>query len=155
MEIIEKQALIVVGLPVRANWPELYIEMPKAWELFRARYTEIAYRQDGTFVDVSLDKIGEEYLQLVCTRVSQVGPIPSGMRAIKIPAQQYVHHRHIGPIISIAESFGRIYDWAREHGHPVSQLKVDSGYTVEGDELEHNLYVGLLPRKQWHDVQVV
>lgn len=144
MEIVELEALTVVGLPVRARWQELWVEMPKAWREFAAKHTAIEYRSSDTFIDVSLEKSGDEYLQLICTRVSRVGRVPNGMRAIEIPAQRYVYYRHVGPARTIAESFGKMYDWAREYGHPVGEFKVDIGYTLQGDETEHDLYIGVL-----------
>lgn len=154
MEIIERDALTVVGLPVRATWETLWTEMPKAWQQFIDRHTEIAHPVGETFVDVSLDKNGDEYLQLVGAPVTQVTRIPEGMHAIEIPAQPYIHHRHVGPTTGIADTFGRMYDWAEQHGHDAGTFKLDVGYTAEGDEREHDLFVGLRPEKAWRDLDV-
>lgn len=153
MEIVEKEALIVVGLPVTARWQDLWVEMPRAWRELLARHAEIEHPKGGIFVDVSLEKVGDQYLQLVGAQVSRVDQIPSGMRAIEIPAQQYVHHKHVGPVAGIAETFGKIYDWAQQNGHAAGDFKIDLGYTLQGDEIEHDLHVGLLPVRQWRDVR--
>lgn len=155
MEIVEKAPVVVVGLPVRASWRELWVEMPKVWREFIVKYAEIEDRLGETFVDVSHDKVGAEYLQLVSTQVAKVRRIPDGMQAVEIPAQRYIHHKHVGPIENIAESFGNMYDWAREYGHSVGELKLDFGYTADGDELEHDSYIGLHPMAQWRYVEAV
>lgn len=155
MKIIEKEALTVIGIPVKAKWQELWRDMPVAWREFFSRHTEIEYRYGDAFVDISLDKVGDEYLQLICTEVSRVKRIPDGMRAIEIPAQSYIYHRHVGPVTGIAESFGKMYDWAHDSEHTAGEFKIDVGYTAEGDESEHDLYIGLLPVKEWRDVEAV
>ncbi len=152
MEIVEAGAISVTGFPVRAKWQELWVEMPETWQEFIARHAEIEHQVRGVFVDVSLDKIGNEYLQLVGTQVSQVAHIPAQMKAVEIPPQRYIRYRHVGPVSGIAESFGRMYEWARKHGHDVGEFKLDFGYTAEGGESEHDLYVGLLPLKAWREV---
>ena len=34
-------------------------------------------------------------------------------------------------------------------GHPHDEHEVDRGYTLTGDELEHDLFVRLPPEKSW------
>lgn len=41
MELIEKETLILVGLPVAAHWRDLWVEMPKAWQTLFSRIDEI------------------------------------------------------------------------------------------------------------------
>lgn len=147
MEIVEMNTLTVVGLSVKARWRDLWTEMPEAWRRFLPRRDEIENRAGETFVDVSLDKVDDVYHQIVGALVSKADRVPEGMRAVEIPAQRYIHHRHVGPVREIADSFGAIYTWARDHGHPAAELKVDVGYTVAGGEMEHDLYVGLVPAR--------
>lgn len=149
MELTDLRTLTVVGLPVRANWTQLWTEMPKAWRRFIDTYSQIEKRVDDTFVDVSLEKIGDDYCQLICARVEHVGHVPFEMWAISIPAQTYIHHRHVGPTKAIANTFAKMHEWADRVGQPISDLKVDIGYTVAGNEDVHDLYVGLLPVKPW------
>lgn len=153
MRIAELEAMTVVGLPVRAKWQELWTEVPAAWRALFARLGEIEHRQGERLVDVSLDMSGDEYLQLVCAPVSKVVHVPQGMWAVEIPAQRYVRFRHVGPAPDIADSFGRMYEWAEEHGHAAGEFKVDIGYTVQGDENEHDLHIGLLPPTPWRLIQ--
>lgn len=152
MEIVELDELTMVGDPVRAGWRELWVEMPKAWQHFIARHHEIEVRNGVTFADVSLEKVDDAYLQLISARVSRVQRIPDGMRAVEIPAQPFIHFKHVGPVTEIAASFGKMYEWARENGHAAGDFKVDFGYTAEGDERAHDLYVALLPQKPWREI---
>ncbi len=141
MKIIEKAALTVVGIPVHAAWTELWTEMPRAWRVLIARHAEIEGRVSARFLDVSLEKRGERYSQLIGAEVASVGVLPSSMISVEIPAQRYIHHQHRGPTPGIAASFGAIYDWARAHGHAADDFKLDDGYTAVGDELVHDLFV--------------
>lgn len=147
MKIVHMNAMRVVGIPVEATWENLWIEMPKTWRDFIARHTEIQHRCENTFLDVSVDRRGDMYLQLICAQVTHIEEIPEGMRAIEIPSQRYIHYQHVGPVEAIAESFGKMYDWAHEHGYSVGEFKIDKGYTAEGEELEHDLYIGLMASK--------
>ncbi len=141
MKIVEKAALTVVGIPVRAAWDELWVEMPRVWKEFMARHAEIDCRVSDRFIDVTLEKDGEQYSQLICVEVSSVGALPDGMISLEIPAQRYIHHQHLGPTPGIAASYGKIYDWARDNNHAADEFKIDRGYTSRGDELEHDLFV--------------
>ena len=141
MKIIERAALTVVGIPVHAAWTELWTEMPKAWRVFIARHAELEGRVSDRLLDISLEKRGERYSQLIGAEVASVGVVPAGMISVEIPAQRYIHHQHRGPTAGIAVSFGAIYDWARDNGHAADDFKLDVGYTAFGDELEHDLFV--------------
>lgn len=149
MTLVDRGPMTVVGLPIRAVWDDLWTEVPKAWETLFARLAEIQHRLDDRLIDVSLTKTGNEYLQLVGAHVSQVRRIPEGMCAVSIPPHRFIYNRHVGPVQDIAESFGTMYAWAREHAHSAGAFKVDIGYTVDGDELEHDLYIALAPDPTW------
>ncbi len=144
---------MVIGLPVHATWQALWTEVPRTWEEFVGRRAEVDDAIGETFIDVSLDQTGDEYLQLVGLEVSRVDCIPAEMLAVEIPAQRYVFHKHIGPTSEIAGTFGRMYDWARQHDHDAGQFKIDIGYTVAGDEREHDLFIGLRPEKMWREMR--
>ena len=152
MQLVEKEALIVVGMPVRATWDDLWTEMPNAWQQFIDRHQEIAHTVGETFLDVSLEQNGHEYLQLIGREVSHVAAVPEDMLAVQIPAQPYIYHRHRGATGDIAASFGTMYDWARQQGHDASSFKLDIGYTTSGTEHQHDLFVGLLPEVSWHEL---
>ncbi|GAB3033114.1 GyrI-like domain-containing protein [Bowmanella dokdonensis] len=151
MEVIEHPKLLVVGLPVMANWHELWQKMPRAWQTLFARQEEIPHRRGC--LDCSLDKREEQYLQLVGCQVSRLRPVPPQMQAVEIPAQRYLHHTHLGPTSAIAETFGLMYEWASVHGLQVGEFKLDRGYRADGRETEHDLYIGLNPVKPWREVR--
>lgn len=141
MTIVEQEALQVIGIEVVAPWRELWTEVPKAWRELRARSGEIACRTSEVFLDVSVEERGGVYRQVVGAAVSTVERVPEGMVALEIPAQRYLHYRHEGTLEAIAESFGKMYEWGREQGHELGAFKLDVGYTLEGDEREHDLYI--------------
>lgn len=144
MKIVQKAPFKVVGIKVVANWEDLWVEMPKAWQKFISRHQEIQRRVSKTFIDISLDKEGQTYTQLIGSEVSDFEAIPEGMVGIEIPAQTYIHYRHEGPVKEIAASFGKMHAWADENRYAVDDFKVDIGYTEEGQEQEHDLFIRLV-----------
>lgn len=153
MELIEKETLILVGLPVAAHWRDLWVEMPKAWRTLFSRVDEIPHRTSEALVDASLHQEGEYYKQLVGARVSRVEHLPEGMEAVEIPAQRYLHHRHEGSLADIAQTFGRMYEWAAENFIDVSDFKIDIGYTAGASETFHDLHLGLMHRIEPKNLQ--
>lgn len=141
MEIVERGPFHVVGIEVVAPWSELWMEVPKAWSILRARAAEIPGRTGEVFVDVSVEEREGVYRQVVGAEVGAVGDVPDGMVAIEIPAQRYLHYRHEGTLEAIAESFGKMYAWGREHGVVLDAFKLDVGYTRSGEDDGHDLYV--------------
>ena len=141
MEIVERGATKVVGLQVVATWEELWQKVPKAWRIFAERYTAIEHRMEVPLLDVSLGKQGETYVELVAAQVSTFGATPEGMVELEIPRQDYIFYRHTGPVEEIADSFGKIYQWAEKNGIPAGEMKIDQGYTPGGNDLYHDLYV--------------
>lgn len=141
MEIVEKGPLKVVGIEVVASWRDLWTEAPRAWEQLRARAGEIRNRTGEVFLDVSLEQNEGIYRQVVGAEVNSLEVVPAGMVGVEIPAHRYIRYRHQGTLEEIAESFGRIYEWASENGHEADSFKLDEGYTLTGDEREHDLYV--------------
>ncbi|HEV8314937.1 MAG TPA: GyrI-like domain-containing protein [Burkholderiaceae bacterium] len=151
--IIDHPEVFVVGLPVRAAWKALWVEMPKAWRELFARVGEIGAGAEPRLADVSLEVSADgSYQQLVGACVGAVSLVPAGMRAVHIPAQRLLHHCHVGPLPAIAQSFGDMLSWAREHGVAVSDFKLDIGYTPSSREAAHDLYVGLAPAVGWRYV---
>lgn len=141
MEVVEKGPIKVVGIEVRAPWQELWTEAPKAWQRLRSRAGEITERASEVFVDVSVEVKDGIYTQVVGAEVRSLDAVPEGMVALEIPAQRYVHFRHEGTLEAIAESFGKLYAWGRDEGHELDEFKLDIGYTLEGGERVHDLYV--------------
>jgi len=141
VRIVEKGAFQVIGIEVVAPWRDLWTEVPRAWQQLRARVVEIAHRTSEVLLDVSVEERAGVYRQVVGAEVSTLEFVPEGMVGLEVPAQRYLHFRHEGPLEAIAESFGAMYAWGREQGHRLGAFKLDLGYTHEGGESEHDLYV--------------
>ncbi|GGX40023.1 GyrI-like domain-containing protein [Saccharospirillum salsuginis] len=152
MEIVELERLQLVGLPVRAEWRELWTEMPKAWKKLFEQVAQINHRHSDRFVDTSLEVENGVYLQLVGSEVLEVDRVPEGMMAVDVPAQRYIYHRHDGPTAGIANSFGQIYDWAKANGYNAAEFKLDIGYSANGNETSHELYVAIQPARGWQRI---
>ena len=141
MELVYKDAFKVVGVLLEADWESLWIEMPRAWKSFLERQGEIEGRVDDGFMDISLREEDGAYQQLICAEVSELAAAPQGMVGMEIPRQRYLHQRHSGPVEEIADTFGRMYDWAKENRLRAGSFKIDKGYTLEGQAEEHELYI--------------
>lgn len=141
MKIVEKESFIVVGMKVEADWQELHAKMPEAWKSAENRLEEITNRKEDVMMDISLDVTDGRYIQLIGVKVENSAGVPDGMEKVKIPAQRYIYHQHEGDLSGIAESFGKMYNWAKEHGIETGEFKIDYGYRKDGIETEHALYV--------------
>lgn len=145
MKLVQKDSFKAVGIKVVANWDNLWIEMPRVWKEFVLRYAEIKNRIDDTFIDISLQKEGDEFIQLVCAEVLVIEDVPQGMVGLEIPSQRYIYFRHVGPVAQITTSFGKMHEWADKNGQAVDDFKLDRGYTKEGLEQEHDLFIRIVP----------
>ncbi len=141
MEIVEKGPVRVVGIEVVAAWRELWTEVPKAWQLLRARSGEIAHRSSEVALDVSVEEREGVYQQVVGAEVRVLERVPEGMVGLEIPAKRYLRYRHEGTLEAIAESFAKMHAWGSERGHALDAFKLDVGYTLNGGERAHDLYV--------------
>ena len=141
MEIIKKGPLEIAGIKVTADWEKLHIEMPKAWKRFIGQLEHIADRKSDIMMDVSLEKSGHFYTQMICVEVKQNHNLPEGMAAIHIPARKYLYYQHHGTVYDIAASFGKMYDWAKSNGYKTGDFKLDQGYLADGSEDTHDLYI--------------
>ncbi len=144
MKLVEKGPFKVVGVEVVADWEQLPTEMRKAWAAFMSRRTEIKNRVGEALIDVSVKQDGTRYTQFVCSEVSAVEELPEGMMTLDIPAQRYVHHRHIGPVEGIVATFSEMYDWAECNVLTTDAFKLDIGYTARGAQRAHDLYIRVL-----------
>lgn len=145
MEIVEKTAFKVVGIKVTADWEKLHIEMPKAWRRFISKIEDIPQRKTDVMMDISLEKSGHLYTQLICVEVNRYEPTPEGMIGLHIPAQKYIHHQHAGSVYDIAASFGKMYQWAKTNGYRAGDFKLDMGYLADGSEDTHELHIKIVP----------
>ena len=141
MELVYKDAFKVVGMVVEADWEGLWDKMPLAWKQFLARHEEIEQRIDDRFMDISLREEDGMYKQLIGAEVAALEDVPEGMVGMEIPRQRYLYHRHLGWVEEITYTFERMYDWAKENRVRAGSFKIDTGYTLEGGEQEHDLYI--------------
>lgn len=149
MERIAFDGMKVAGLCVRAPWQALWEVMPRTWQRLYERAGELESVRCGPFLNASLAVDGEDYLQLVGCPVNEIEAVPDGLAIAEIPAQTLLRHEHRGPLAEIAASFGILLDQARENGLDPGDFKLDLGYTPDGSELSHELYVGLRPETPW------
>jgi predicted transcriptional regulator YdeE len=145
MEIVELGETVVVGIEVVADFSQLLSEMPAAWcELF-SRQDELPASDTGVFVEAS-DHLGDGRYREIIGAVAVVAdiPVPDGMAVTLLPAGRFVHHRHDGTVATIAGGFQAIYDWAAEQGLTLGNRKFDVGYTADGVQQPHELYIDIL-----------
>ncbi|SMO55072.1 GyrI-like domain-containing protein [Gracilimonas mengyeensis] len=148
MKIVQKEAFFVTGIIVHAQWEELWEVMPKAWNTLFKRYPEIENRTDDVLMDISLKKEDGLYTQLIGAQTNKENQLPpKGMETVAIPAKTYIHYRHEGSLQEIADSFGKIYNWAKKEEVKAGDFKLDIGYTTSGEEEYHDLYVEVLSGK--------
>lgn len=151
MQTTQLAELKVVGIQVKATFEELHTEVPRAWQNLINKAAEIPHRVNPVFVDISLSKEGDNYTELIGAEVSQFPEERDPhLKYITIPAQTYLHHRHEGPVKEIARSYGKIYEHARNHDLNAGEFKIDRGYTADGRERAHDLYVRIdQPRREF------
>lgn len=141
MEIIERDSFTVIGIEVEAPWDELHEKMPKTWQEFKNRLDELSDRKSDVMMDISLDVTDGRYTQLIGVEVEKSAAVPDGMEKVEIPTQSYIYHQHEGDLSGIAESFGKMYDWAKEREIGTGEFKIDCGYRKDGTETEHALFI--------------
>lgn len=141
MQVTEKEGFHVIGIEVVSDWKGLHQEMPIKWKLFKERVHEIKGRHNDKMMDMSLECDGERYKQLIGVEVDDTTDIPPGMVKRMIPAQTYIHHRHTGTLKDISQTFGQMYQWAKENGYEAGDFKIDDGYSSHGDDEGHDLYI--------------
>ncbi len=144
MEIEEKEAFTVIGIKVEADWQGLHKVMPPSWEKAKERLNEIEGRKEDVMMDVSLDVTDGQYTQLIGVGVEKDSEVPDGMEKVNIPTQKYIYEQHQGTLEGIAETFGRMYDWAEEHHVKAGDFKIDYGYRKDNTDQIHDLYVKVL-----------
>ncbi|WP_332686031.1 GyrI-like domain-containing protein [Devosia sp.] len=147
IETVSLDAMTLVGLPVSGGWQDLSRVVPQAWHRLFAEEAAIAdaARSVGAYVGVSLAMEDGIYFEFVGQLVSGCKVAPAGLRLLHIPANNYRHRRHNGPLHGIAATFQSIYDDAEELGIPAGIFKLDFGYQADGTITPHDLYIGIDP----------
>ncbi|WP_217640958.1 GyrI-like domain-containing protein [Gracilibacillus ureilyticus] len=141
MERVTLNEFTVAGIVVKSDWKGLHQEMPKQWNIFREMLPEIINRKSDKMIDISLDYKDGIYTECICVEISDPADTPSFAEVFRIPCGQYLHHTHNGPVTSIADSFGEIITYAKTNQIPIGHMKIDSGYTLVGNEEIHELYI--------------
>ncbi|WP_172449438.1 GyrI-like domain-containing protein [Bowmanella denitrificans] len=149
MDIVTQPQIMLLGISVKAPWDALWLQMPQAWQQLFGRLWEIDQDPDPILVDASLQCQKGLYQQLVSCQVTASAAVPTGMAAVCIPPASYIHYTHSGPATAIADSFAAMLNWARAQHMPVSDLKLDFGYSQGADEPAHELYIALQPTPEW------
>lgn len=144
MKIVEKEAFTVIGIKVEADWQSLHKVMPPSWEKAKERLNEIEGRKEDVMMDVSLDVTEGQYTQLIGVEVEKDSEVPDKMEKVDIPIQKYIYEQHQGALEGIAETFGRMYDWAEENDIEAGDFKIDYGYRKGNSDLVHELYIKVL-----------
>ncbi|MFR9750943.1 effector binding domain-containing protein [Nocardia sp. 004] len=153
MEILEYPGATVMGIEVVARWQDLGAEVSRAWGRVFASSAELPVRASGQLVEVSLEITEGRYRELLGAVVDRSEPCPDGFSVVRIAPQRLLFHRHEGPVVDIAKSFGAMLAWAEREGNTPTDFKLDVGYTPTGEETAHDLYVGLDPVMPWHRVR--
>ena len=145
MEIVELGETAVIGIEVVAYFGQLRSEMPAAWRELFSRQDELPASGTGVFVEAS-NHLGDGRYRETIGAVAVVAevPVPDGMAMALLPSGRFVHHRHDGSVATIAGGFQTIYDWAAEQGLTLGNRKLDVGYTADGVQQPHELYVDIL-----------
>lgn len=107
MKIVEKEGFNAICIRVSADWKNLHVEMPGAWNHFKQRLEEISNRKNEVMMDLSLSKEGDTYTQLIGVEVEEFEEVPEDMTTVSIPKQAYIYYRHNGDLSGIASSLGK------------------------------------------------
>jgi len=145
MEIVERGETAVIGIEVVAYFDQLRSEIPEAWRELFSRQVELHASGAGAFVEAS-NHLGDGLYREIIGALAVVVdlPVPEGMTVALLPGGRFVHHRHEGSVATITGGFQSIYDWATEQGLTLGNRKLDVGYTADGVQQPHELYVDIL-----------
>ena len=144
MKVVTLPKLNLIGIEVRAHWKELHEKMPAAWQKLFTRKKELTNRTTDTFTEISVSVQEEIYTQIVGAEVEKGHPVPIGMTSILIPKQSYLHLHHSGSLMEIADSFGKMYQWAEENDLSTDEFKIDRGYLPGMPDSPHDLYIRII-----------
>ena len=146
MEIIEKDTFLITGFEIQATFSQLWEKMPEAWNKLFEKSEDIPARKTNAFMDVSFGKNHYGiYTQFIGAEVRErKDKTPIGFRTLEIPGKTYLHFKHEGTLKQIADSFGKMYNWAEKENLKTGEFKLDIGYTFSGDEKHHDLYIEIV-----------
>lgn len=131
----------LAGIEVIASFDELWELVPAAWKQLFAR--EEADLPHTRFAEISHAQGDGRYQETVGFLIEPSAPLLPGLSRAIIPAGPYIHCRHLGPAVSIADTFGAMHRFAVDEDLTVGKHKLDIGYTSSGEEVSHDLYVSI------------
>jgi predicted transcriptional regulator YdeE len=146
MRIIDRDESAVIGLEVIASFRELRTAVPAAWNTLFTRVNDLPKVAGVGYAEASRYLGEARYREVVGVEVKRNDPLPDlapGLGVTVLPAGRYVHHRHEGRVEDIADGFQAIYDWAAANGFSLGEYKLDIGYSADGTERPHHLYVNV------------
>jgi predicted transcriptional regulator YdeE len=140
IETVELPEMIAIGVLVEAHWNELPRAIPTAW-------TRLFETDTGatSFLEVSISRDNGFYRELVGYLAAKKTEVPDGMTRLVIPAQRYLRIVHDGPLVDIADGFGKLYAHAAVAGLKATDYKLDFGYLPGLPAGRHELHVALEP----------
>ncbi|MFY1652121.1 GyrI-like domain-containing protein [Solwaraspora sp. WMMB762] len=141
MQIVSREPVVVVGLPVVAPFQDLSTLVPAAWRQLFDRCADLPPSAGGTFAEASYHLGEGRYHEVVGVAVPPQTPISGQWAAAHVPAGDWAYCRHSGPVEQIGETFGAIEQWLREQGRTVGDMKLDLGYRADAQPQVHDLYV--------------
>lgn len=142
MRRIQTDAFQVVGIKVVASWSKLFKEMPEAWRRLFKHLPEIEHHELPC-VDISYGVENGIYTQYVAVPVNELGNYPDFMEVVTVPEMTALHHEHKGDLTEIPNAFSAMYEFADNRGWETDEFKLDFGFTPNGSEKSHDLYIRL------------
>ena len=127
------------GLFVRGTFEKLFSVVPDAWK----RLFSILHSNDMenlNALEISLGSADGIYTEFLGVSADHASHRPTELTEYRIPAAEYYHLNHNGPLSAIPESYAVLYEFARQEGVRCDQLKIDSGYHAHAS-LPHDLYI--------------
>lgn len=143
MEILHLDELHVVGIKVVAHWKELFHKIPEAWNHLFQVSDQILNRNSDFYTEISVSENKGIYTQLLGAEVSSELAAPKEFTTLHIPRQKYIYYQHKGELQEIANSFGKMYDWAKENNLQAEEFKIDRGYLPGLPNSTHHLFIKL------------
>ena len=141
MRIVQREAVVVVGLPIVGAFRDLSHLVPAAWPRIFARKAELPTTSDGTYAEASYYLGGGRYHEVIGAAVPVDTPISGQWTVAHVPAGEWAYARHTGPAEQIGDTFGAIESWLRDQQRSVGGMKLDLGYRADSLPGVHDLYV--------------
>lgn len=144
MQIVDRPAATIVGIQVVAPFSDLAVVVPQAWARVFARHRELLSGPDGVCAEFSTDLGGGDYREILGV-VVDMPPVslPEGWSLGRAPAGRYLHHRHVGDVTRIGDSFADMYRRAEATDLRPGPHKIDIGYRADRSG-PHELYLELI-----------